>query len=65
MSPELQVRLSHPLSDQRTPGSVIEWERFDPSPGPIPEENIVRPGYKKARWGETRRALCLTVVWLY
>lgn len=43
------ARTSHPLRDQKGRGAVIEWERFQPAPGPIPEEFIVRPGYRKAR----------------
>lgn len=43
------VRMSHVLREQRGRGAVIEWERFEPAPGPIPEQYIVRPGYKKVR----------------
>lgn len=43
------ARMSHPLREQKGRGAVIEWERYEPAPGPLPEEVIVRPEYRKAR----------------
>lgn len=41
------VKLSHALVQPGNEGEVIEWERYQPYPGDIPEENIIRPIYRK------------------
>jgi hypothetical protein len=45
------VKLSHPLrpTQGETHGAVVEYERFDPPPEPIPEEYVLRPLYGRGR----------------
>ena len=43
------ARLSHPLVEPGPVGAVIQWELYEPHPGPVPEASVVRPGYRKAR----------------
>ena len=45
------VKLSHPLrpTQGETHGAVVEYERFDPPPEPIPDEYVLRPLYGRGR----------------
>mmetsp|Transcript_26442 Transcript_26442/g.49902 ORF Transcript_26442/g.49902 Transcript_26442/m.49902 type:complete len:236 (-) Transcript_26442:188-895(-) len=43
------VKLDFPLKQMGPEGSVIEYERYQPTPPPIPEEFIMRPVYRKGK----------------
>ena len=45
------VKLSHPLRPNQgdVHGPVVEFERFDPPPDPIPDEFVLRPLYSRGR----------------
>ncbi|KAL1496434.1 hypothetical protein AB1Y20_016389 [Prymnesium parvum] len=45
------VKLSHPLrpTEGEEHGAVVEYERYDPPPDPIPEEYVLRPIYSRGR----------------
>ena len=41
------VKLSHEIASQGKRGDVVQYDQYDPYPGDIPEEFIVRPMYKQ------------------